>query len=120
MNNYIKELQTIQDKLTLINAYLETHIHYDDKISLIDEMKIIEALSGKINKENDKEIKRLIDISFVSNIVLGSYKYSCKIKTAKVFNSEKAKSTLQLLNYHIDDFYVDQERRYLERKILNK
>jgi hypothetical protein len=112
MTDTQKLLHTIDNQITaLYKAYQDNKITLDE---LMNELSIIERISltiQKIEKDITKSIKDGLELT--DEFQVGQRKYYYKDTTASVFDTKKAKSTLESLDYNLEDFTTLQFRKKL-------
>ena len=112
MTDTTKLLQAVDNQLTaLYKAYQDNKITLDE---LMSELSIIERISltiQRVEKDINKSIKDGLELT--DEFTVGQRKYYYKESTASVFDTKKAKSTLESLEYNLDDFSTLQFRKKL-------
>lgn len=111
-----KILNNIQDELTAINAHLAlSSTTEDEKIDIMRELDVINALSCSFSKNHEKDVKKGLEILDI--VDYGSYKYYYDYSTRKSFDLEKVKDTLIKCQYNVDDFYYESSVKKLKLEI---
>ena len=113
----IQQLETeVHDKIKFVLAFMDTsECPESDKQDLIIALDRIATVTAKPVKSWENQVKKNLDAvggDFTDQS--NGYHYWYKLTNRKAFDTTKARSTLESLDYHIDDFYSVSESKSLQ------
>jgi predicted RNA-binding protein YlqC (UPF0109 family) len=110
MTEFQKQCLTAEN---LVNAIFRVARDNPDQLTVdsLETLKTISKLADKMVENIEKPIKQILENQ--DTLEINNKKFYYKISTSKVFDSDKAKATLESLEYSLEDFTKLQNRKTL-------
>jgi hypothetical protein len=100
----------------LFRANADDKISPDELAEAVDSLKRGQKLLKSIVEGFEKPVKEILKTQ--ESFVINNRKYFYKVTTKKVFDTDKAKVTLESLDYSLEDFTKLQQSKSLDFELI--